>query len=77
MRKKLNLKELKVQSFVTDLKHAQPMGGDPDLVACGVTLCPPCTREIPCWTGASYCPDCQNSRDDACVIGIAIGVLTN
>ncbi len=64
MAKKLNLTDLQVQSFVTEL-DGRDSGGD----GCfGVSLCPPCTRDIPCTQTCD--PDLcqQQSGVDKCQI---------
>ena len=43
MKKKLDLDNLEVTSFVTKLNPSDHKGGMED--KCGVTLCPPCTED--------------------------------
>lgn len=61
-KEKLNLENLKIQSFVTTLNKPgmSKVGGAvaDDDVLCGVTLCPPCTSP----EGGTHCP----TNDFAC-----------
>ncbi len=48
MAKKLSLTNLEVQSFVTKLDGRDSGGVQVVAVCFGASICPPCTREIPC-----------------------------
>ncbi len=48
MAKKLSLTDLQVQSFVTKLNGRESGGVQVVAVCLGDSLCPPCTRDIPC-----------------------------
>ena len=57
MKKKIELSELTVTSFVTKDIY----GG---IKVCGVTLCPPCTQdERACAATETVCPGCIDSRN--------------
>ena len=64
MKKKLNLDQLEVQSFVTTVR-AKPTNeaGGVDVVdarpICGWTLCPPCTQDpLRCLLSDTVCTGC-------------------
>ncbi len=64
MKKKLNLNELEVQSFVTNMNWGdrKEIGGVDGI--CGWTLCPPCTQNpVNCFFSISDCPRCITVDD--------------
>ena len=57
MKKKLDLKKLKVQSFVTAMDHKeqqQMRGGADSCAECGYMTCGPCYTQVPNCNGGTH-----------------------